>query len=87
MSRLWNDVSGVQMAVGAAVADSLGAVLFMIVSLTVMFVWNWQLTLFVLLILPVMFGASFVAGRLNHSITERMYIRMERMMDFTAGVL
>ena len=87
LSRLWNDVSGVQMAVGATVTDSLGAILSIIVSLTVMFIWNWQLALLVLPILPLVFGVSFVAGKLNHSITDRMYMKLEQMMDFTAGVL
>ncbi len=87
MSRLWNDLSGIQLAVGTAVAELLGAVIFLAVVLLFMVAWNWQLTVFAILTSPLVFGVSYYAGKLNHTLTARLYGKLESLTAFTADRL
>ena len=86
-SRLFNDVSGIQMAVSFGLLDILGAVLFLSCILVFMFVWNWVLALLCVAFLPVVFCVSFVLGRMNRDTLKRLFAKHEEIGSFVFGRL
>ena len=87
VSRLWNDVAGVQMFVQAVIMAALGNAFLAVATLVCMFVWNWKLALLSVSFLPVAFAIGHLMGRLNRRLTALMFARHERLASFTSDRL
>lgn len=87
VSRLWNDVAGVQVFVQAVIMAALGNALLAFATLACMFVWNWKLALLSVSFLPVAFVIGHLMGRLNRRLTALMLARHERLASFTSDRL
>ena len=87
VSRLWNDVAGVQMFVQAVVMAALGNAFLAVATLVCMFVWNWKLALLSVSFLPVAFAIGHLMGRLNRRLTTLMFAKHERLASFTSDRL
>ena len=87
VSRLWNDVAGVQVFVQAVIMAALGNALLAFATLACMFVWNWKLALLSVSFLPVAFVIGHLMGRLNRRLTALMFARHERLASFTSDRL
>ena len=83
LSRLWNDVTGIQTAVTSGLSEVFSALILFSVALGVMFVWNWMLTLIATSLLPVIFFVSLFMGRVNESTNDKLFRRLEVMTSFT----
>ena len=87
VSRLWNDVSGVQMFVQALILAGLGNTFLAAATLACMFVWNWKLALLSVSFLPVAFAIGHLMGRLNRKLTSLMFAKHEELASFTSDRL
>ena len=87
VSRLWNDVSGVQMFVQALILAGLGNTFLAAATLVCMFVWNWKLALLSVSFLPVAFAIGHLMGRLNRKLTSLMFAKHEELASFTSDRL
>ena len=87
ISRLWNDVGGVQMFVQALILAALGNAFLAAATLACMFVWNWKLALLSVSFLPVAFFIGHFMGRLNRKFTSLMFAKHEHLASFTSDRL
>ena len=87
VSRLWNDVGGVQMFVQALILAGLGNTFLAAATLVCMFVWNWKLALLSVSFLPVAFVLGHLMGRLNRKLTSLMFAKHEELASFTSDRL
>ncbi|MCY4578107.1 MAG: ABC transporter ATP-binding protein [Chloroflexi bacterium] len=83
VSRMWNDVTGIQSAVTSGLSEVFGALILLAVALTVMFIWNWTLALIAVSLLPVIFLVSLFMGHVNESTNNRLFRKLEEMTSFT----
>ena len=87
VSRLWNDVGGVQMFVQALILAALGNAFLTAATLVCMFVWNWKLALLSASFLPVAFVIGHFMGRLNRKFTSLMFAKHSELASFTSDRL
>ena len=84
ISRLWNDVSGVQMFVQALILAALGNIILSTSTLVLMFIWNWKLALLSISFLPLAFTVGYFMGKLNRKFTGLMLSKHAEMTSFTS---
>ena len=69
-SRIWNDVEGVQWAVRTALVESVRAALLVAAILAFMSAWNWELTLILFGLWPLVFGIAFFVAKWREGISK-----------------
>ena len=84
ISRLWNDVSGVQIFVQALIQAAFGNIILSACTLVLMFVWNWKLALLSISFLPLAFIVGYFMGKLNRKFTGLMLSKHAEMTSFTS---
>ena len=67
-SRMWNDVGEVQWVVNVALVETASSVLMVIATLAFMLAWNWELTLLLLALWPLILGIGFIVGKVRERI-------------------
>lgn len=86
-SRLWGDTSEIRGLVHSLTDDALGDSVLFVSALTFMFIWNWELALLSMSIMPLVFLLSFGLGRLNLKLVARMLAKQQEIFSFTADRL
>lgn len=79
VSRLNGDVSGVRDAFTDILSTAVGNLVTVILVLTAMFVLSWQLTLAVLILVPLFLLPARYAGRRLQALTRESYDRVANM--------
>ena len=82
-SRMWNDVSGVHQAVSSELAEIFSAIVLLVVTLSFMFAWDWQLTLLSISLLPIVFCVSLYMGKLAEAAGNRLFSTLDKLTTFT----
>ncbi|MFC6017990.1 ABC transporter ATP-binding protein [Plantactinospora solaniradicis] len=78
ISRLNSDVVGAQQAVTTLLSQTISTLLTLVLVLTTMFVLSWQLTVAVLVLIPLfLFPTRLVGRRLQRMTRERMTVEAE----------
>ena len=83
ISRLWNDVSGIHLAVSSGVAELFSSLVLLIVTIIIMFTWDWKLAALSVSLLPLVFGVSLLMGRFAESIGASLFEKLDGMTSFT----
>jgi ATP-binding cassette, subfamily B, bacterial len=89
VSRLSNDVSGVEDVVTTTASQALSNLLIVVSTLVVMFTLNWQLTLVSLAILPLFVYPTRRVGKIRRELAKRRQRRvasMSSIVEETLGV-
>jgi ATP-binding cassette subfamily B protein len=73
VSRLNNDVSGIQSAFTDILSSMVGNIITVVLTLGAMFVLSWQLTLLALVLIPVFLIPARYIGRKLQSLTRESY--------------
>ena len=83
VSRMWNDVSGIHLAVSSGVAEIFSSLVLLVVTLTIMFTWEWTLAILSISLLPLVFGVSLLMGKFAESIGQVLFEKLDGMTSFT----
>lgn len=89
VSRLTNDVAGVEWVVSGTFANILTNILTVVPSLIVMFILSWQLTLLSLVLLPLFIYPTRRVGRIRRGLrkeTQERLADLSSQIDETLGV-
>jgi len=71
------------MAITSGLSEVFSALILLTVALSVMFIWNWTLSLIAVSLLPAIFFISLFMGRVNESTTNKLFAKLEAMTSFT----
>jgi ATP-binding cassette subfamily B protein len=82
MSRVTNDTESVSLFYESAVSQLIRALFQILVTIAVMFVINWQLTLVALLLVPVMLGLTSVIERISSPAFARLQESLSDLSGF-----
>ncbi|HEX9996461.1 MAG TPA: ABC transporter ATP-binding protein [Abditibacterium sp.] len=82
MSRLTNDIAALQQVLTQAVTTAIGAPISMVIYLFFMLYYNWQLSLFVILILPPVALLINRAGRKIREAIKHLQIQNADLTDY-----
>jgi ATP-binding cassette subfamily B protein len=89
MSRLNNDVGGVQDAVTSALINIVNNLFMLVSTLVLIFEMNWQLSVLAVGILPLFVLPTRRVGRIRHDIsreTQRRYAELTAFMEETLSI-
>ena len=82
-ARMWNDMGDAQFVVQVTLVNLVTSFLLIIATLVFMFAWYWQLTLLLLALWPLVFGISFIVGR----IRQRTALGVAQWFDDNASFI
>ncbi|ASS74816.1 ABC transporter [Tumebacillus algifaecis] len=87
MSRVNNDVNGLQQVVTDTIAQSLNNVLISVTTLITMFLLDWRLALVSILLLPLFILPTRKVGKLNYDAKKQTQVRMSELSSLMQETL
>ncbi|MFD2169141.1 ABC transporter ATP-binding protein [Tumebacillus lipolyticus] len=87
MSRVNNDVNGLQQVVTDTIAQSLNNILISVTTLVTMFLLDWRLALMSLVLLPLFILPTRKVGKLNYEARKNTQVRMSELSSLMQETL